>query len=124
MRTLPPTDKVGPDPSRPFGDFRVYQLPEPTSLASNQIKQVELIKAAGVKVTRTYLYDGSKTSWTRSGHQAEQGFGLTSNKKVNVLIEVQNRADHNLGVSLPKGKVRAYKKDADGSLEWRSPDDH
>src|SRR5947209_3981309 len=35
IRTLPPTDKVGADPSRSFGDYRVYQLPEQTTIANN-----------------------------------------------------------------------------------------
>jgi len=75
-----------------------------------------------VPVTRTYLYDGAKLQWHRHTIYPDQGFGVESNKKVNVLLEIQNRADQNLGFALPLGKVRAYKKDAQGALEFIGED--
>ena len=45
VATLPPTDKIGNDPSQMIGDYRIYSLPEATTVANNQIKQVELIRA-------------------------------------------------------------------------------
>lgn len=122
VRTLPPTDKAGKDPSETLGDYRVYRLPEKTTIANNQIKQVEYLRASKIPVTRTYLYDGAKLQWHRHAVYDEQGFGLESNKKVNVLLEIQNRADQNLGFALPLGKVRAYKKDAGGALEFIGED--
>jgi hypothetical protein len=44
------------------------------------------------------------------------------NKKANVLIEIQNRAADHLGIALPAGKVRSYKKDSDGALEFIGED--
>jgi hypothetical protein len=44
------------------------------------------------------------------------------NKKVNVLLEMENRAERGMGFSLPAGKVRVYKKDDDGSLEFIGED--
>jgi len=122
VRTLPPTNKFGNDPSRAFGDYRMYDLPEATTVNSNQIKQVELISAHQVPVTKTYLYDGAKVQWFRHGLFIDQNFGRDTNKKVNVLVEIQNRADNHLGIALPKGKVRTYKKDADGALEFIGED--
>jgi hypothetical protein len=122
VRSLPPTNKFGNDPSRAFGDYRLYNLPEPTTVASNQVKQVELIQASQVPVVKTYLYDGAKLQWYRYGYWFDQNLGRDSNKKVNVLVEVQNRADDHLGIALPKGKVRTYKKDADGALEFIGED--
>jgi hypothetical protein len=52
----------------------------------------------------------------------DPNYGRDVNKKVNVVIELQNRADNNLGIALPKGKCRTYKKDADGSLEFIGED--
>jgi hypothetical protein len=105
-----------------IGDYRVYTLPEPTTIANNQIKQVELIRAAKVPVTRTYLYDGAKINWYRGSYYDDPGFGTETNKKVNVLLELANRKDDNLGISLPKGKMRAYKQDKDGAMEFIGED--
>ncbi len=122
IRTLPPTDRIGIDPSEAFGDYRVYRLPEATTVGNNQIKQVELIKAAKIPVTRTYLYDGAKLpQWYRYAVYPDQSFGLQENKKVNVLVELRNRKDDNLGISLPLGKVRVYKQDA-SALEFIGED--
>ncbi len=122
VTTLPPTDKAGPDPSQMIGDYRIYSLPEATTIANNQIKQVELIRASKVPVTRTYLYDGAKMQWFRNQYYWDAGFGTEANKKVNVLLEVQNRVADNLGISLPRGKMRAYKQDIDGAMEFIGED--
>jgi hypothetical protein len=122
VETQAPTARIGNDPSRAFGDYRMYTLPEPTTVGNNQVKQVELIKATGVPVTKTYLYDGAKLTWYRYGYYIDPGYGRESNKKVNVIVEIENRADKNLGIALPKGKCRAYKKDADGALEFIGED--
>jgi hypothetical protein len=106
-----------------IGDYHIYTLPEPTNIANNQIKQVELIRASKVPVTKTYLYDGAKVpQWFRYLSYFDQGFGTEENKKVNVLLEVQNRQADNLGISLPRGKMRAYKQDTDGAMEFIGED--
>jgi hypothetical protein len=122
VSTLPPSDKAGPDVSQRIGDFRLFQVPEATTIANNQIKQIELIRASQVPVTKTYLYDGAKVEWYRWQTYTEAGFGADCNKKVNVLVEMQNRQDQNLGISLPRGKMRAYKQDADGAMEFIGED--
>lgn len=122
VETQAPSNRLGNDPSRAFGDYRMYNLPEPTTVGNNQVKQVELIKASNVPVTKTYLYDGAKLTWYRYGYYFDPGYGRESNKKVNVIVEMENRADKNLGISLPKGKCRTYKKDADGALEFIGED--
>ena len=67
MTQLAPTSEKGKDPSQAFGEYRMYRLPEATTVNNNQIKQVELITAAKVPVEKTYLYDGAKLQWTRYG---------------------------------------------------------
>jgi hypothetical protein len=123
VSTPPPSDKVGADPSQMIGDYRIYSLPEATTIANNQIKQVELIRASKVPLTKTYLYDGAKIpQWFRYSTYGDAHFGTEENKKVNVLIELQNRQADNLGISLPRGKVRAYKQDTDGAMEFIGED--
>jgi len=122
LSKLAPTAEVGKERSRAFGEYRIYDLPEKTTVANNQIKQIELITAAAVPVTKTYLYDGAKIRWYRYQRNWDRSFGREQNKKVQVLIELENRADRNLGIALPKGKCRVYKKDEDGSLEFIGED--
>lgn len=122
MTKLAPTTQKGDDVSRAFGEYRMYTLPEATTVNNNQIKQIELINTPGVAVTKTFLYDGAKMQWQWIGWYEDPGFGREENKKVNVLIEIENRADRNLGIALPKGKCRVYKKDTDGALEFIGED--
>src|SRR5262249_21949275 len=75
VRTLAPSNKIGNDPSRALGDYRLYQLPEATTFANSQVKQVELIKASDVPVTKSYLYDGAKLQWFRHGYFFDAAFG-------------------------------------------------
>ena len=122
LSELAPSRERGDDPSEVFGEYRMYRLPEKTTVANREIKQVELITAASVPVTKTYLYDGAKIQWRRFGSFFQPTFGREENKKVNVLVEFENRADHNLGIALPQGKGRVYKADEDGSLEFIGED--
>jgi len=43
--------------TRDLGDVKLYALPEATTLAANQIKQVQFIDQSGVKVQRFYRHD-------------------------------------------------------------------
>ena len=122
MTRLAPTPEKGADPSQVFGEYRMYRLPEATAVSNNQIKQVELITAAKVPVEKTYLYDGAKLQWYRYGSYWDAAYGREENKKVNVLLEFENRAAHHLGIALPKGKCRVYKADSDRSLEFIGED--
>ena len=122
MTRLAPTAEKGKDPSQAFGEYRMYRLPEATAVNNNQIKQVELIAAAKVPVEKTYLYDGAKLQWVRYGQYWDPGYGREENKKVNVMLEFENRADRHLGIALPKGKCRVYKADSDKSLEFIGED--
>jgi len=122
MTQLAPSNEKGEDPSRAFGEYRMYRLPEKSDVNNNQIKQVELIKASKVPVEKTYLYDGAMLSWSRFGMYWDQNYGVQQNKKVNVMLEFENRAKQNLGIALPAGKWRVYKADSDKSLEFIGED--
>ena len=77
---------------------------------------------ADVPVKKIYVYDGAKVRWNWYGRYWDDGFGREENKKVNVLLEFENRADRHLGIALPKGKCRVYKRDTDKSLEFIGED--
>ena len=59
----------------------------------------------------------------RSYRNTNASYGVTENKKIGVILEFENKEDNNLGIPLPKGKIRVYKKDdADNSLEFIGED--
>ncbi|MGD0061252.1 MAG: hypothetical protein ABSD58_17715 [Verrucomicrobiia bacterium] len=108
-----------------FFEYHLYTLGRPATVAQNQTKQIELLKAADVPVKKVYLYNGMPQYRFYGGLNKDASYGSEeSNKKVNVIIEVKNAKDNHMGMALPKGKVRLYKRDeADGSLEFIGEDE-
>jgi hypothetical protein len=45
-----------------------------------------------------------------------------SNQKVGVFVELANKEEHNLGITLPKGTIRVYKHDKEGSPQFVGED--
>jgi hypothetical protein len=107
-----------------FFEYHLYTLGRPTTVADNQTKQIELLKAADVPVKKVFLYEGAPQYRWCGGLVTDVGYGSEQgNKKVNVIIEVENSQDNHMGMALPKGKVRLYKRDpADASLEFIGED--
>jgi len=107
-----------------FDDFHLYDLNRTTSLTNGEIKQIQFIQAAGVTLTRTYLYDGSKenlqpyTSYSSSFIQ-DRSYGInTGNTKVQIFQAFKNAQANHLGIPLPAGRIRLYRRDADGQMEF------
>ena len=107
-----------------FFEYHLYTLGRPATVAQNQTKQIELLKAADVPVKKVFLYDGAPQYRFYGGLMSDASYGSEEgSKKVNVVIEVRNSKENNMGMALPKGKMRLYKRDeADGSLEFIGED--
>lgn len=88
-----------------FFEYHLYTLQRPATVANNQIKQISLFPSAQVKVQKKYSYDGARDS-----------------KKVRVNLEFQNKKEFGLGMPLPRGKMRLYKKDDDAALVFIGED--
>ena len=108
-----------------FFEYHLYTLGRPTTVAQNQTKQIELLKAADVPVKKVFLYEGAPQYRFYGGLISDANYGGQDfNKKVNVVIEVKNSKDNHMGMALPKGKVRLYKRDeADAALEFIGEDE-
>ena len=89
-----------------FDEFHLYALGNPVTLRDKETKQVEFVRATGVKAERIYVYDGGS------------GYRGSSAGKVQVYREFKNTAANQLGMALPKGKVRFYTQDGDRQLEF------
>jgi hypothetical protein len=118
-------DALGGFEEKAFFEYHLYTLGRPATVAQNQTKQIELLKAADVPVKKVFLYDGAPQYRFYGGLNEDANYGSdNSNKKVNVVVEVKNSKENNLGMALPKGKMRLYKRDeADGSLEFIGEDE-
>ena len=103
-----------------FDEFHLYSLANLTTLRDMETKQVEFLRATGVKAERIYLYDGAALGGWRVGISAgaDPSYGATSNKKINVYREFENSERNQLGIPLPKGRVRFYSQDGDRQLEF------
>ena len=103
-----------------FEDYHLYSLPTPTTLHDRETKQVEFIRAAGVQSKRLYVYDGMQNnqSWTNQDLRQIQQFGTQSNPHVWIMREFVNTTANHLGMPLPKGRVRFYRRDQDGQVEF------
>ena len=95
-----------------FMDYHMYTLGRKSTVNNNQVKQIELMPAANdVAAQKLYVYQISESSW------------LKKSEKVQIKIEFDNKEENKLGIALPKGKVRVFKKDpADGTLEFVGED--
>jgi hypothetical protein len=92
-----------------FFEYHLYTLDGRTTLKDQQTKQLALMNATDVPVTKQLVYYGAEEYYRNS-------YGMPiSNQKVAVLLELRNSAEARLGVPLPKGKVRVYKADGGGS---------
>ena len=96
-----------------FDEFHLYTLANPATLRDKETKQVEFVRATGVKAERLYIYDGiAGQGWQRGIEVGgEPGYGLNSSKKVAVHRQFKNAQANKLGIPLPKGRVRFYSQD-------------
>ena len=106
-----------------FDEYHLYTLENSTTLHDRETKQVEFVRAAGIQSKTAYVYDGLRldqnyASWTMETIRGQEGYGVLSNPKVWVVQEFKNSSDNHLGLPLPKGRVRFYRRDQDGQLEF------
>jgi hypothetical protein len=94
-----------------FFEYHIYDLQRPATLAQNETKQISLFESSGVKAVKKYLY--------RSG--SARIYPTQGGSKINVVVEFENSKENNLGVPMPKGKVRVYKADGE-ALEFIGED--
>jgi hypothetical protein len=107
-----------------FDEFHLYSLPRATTLRDREVKQVEFIRATGVTAKTYYVYNGADVGrqfrgWNQDMIRNNPDYGTQSNPKVWVMREFENSEANRLGVPLPKGRTRFYRRDdADGRLEF------
>jgi hypothetical protein len=118
-------DMVGPQVSeKAFDEYHLYTLERSTTLRDRETKQVEFIHAAGVATKQVYIYDGVKidsnryNGWNWENIRNDHSYGTESNLKIWVMREFVNSQANHLGMPLPKGRVRFYRRNEDGQVEF------
>ena len=113
-----------PVTEKSFDEYHLYTLERATTLLDRETKQVEFVRADGIKSRPIYVYDGAKidynryNGWGYENIRNDRDYGTQSNPKVWVMREFTNSEANHLGIPLPKGRLRFYRRDADGQMEF------
>ena len=89
---------------RRFFEYHLYDLKEKTTIRSDEVKQIRFLNPTRLKTEKRYIYDG------------------TRHNRVQVKLEFENSKKNRLGIPLPEGRVRVYKRDRDAALLFAGED--
>ena len=107
-------------------EYKLYALQRRTDIRNNETKQVELVAGKAVPSRKVFIYDGLAGLWrmwfNNYSYRSQSSFGQQSNTKVGVYVTFKNEEKGGLGIPLPKGKVRVYKRDQDGKEQFIGED--
>jgi len=99
-----------------FFEYHLYTLGRPADLMNNEQKQVTLLASNDFGVENKLVFHGAT-------HYYRGQYGqVTSNQKVSVFLDFDNSERNGLGMPLPKGIVRVYKRDHTGALQFIGED--
>jgi hypothetical protein len=99
-----------------FFEYHIYTLQRTSTIKENQTKQISLVTAGDIPVKKELIFQGAKYYYYNQFGEA------ISNQKVGVFVQIENKKENNLGMPLPKGIVRVYKYDTEGSLQFIGED--
>jgi hypothetical protein len=114
-RTMVMAEAAAPPAEEALAEYHLYTLPRATDILNNQTKQVALLGAPGVPVTRELVVRGQPTPY-----REETADGWTR-QPVESLLSFLNQGG-TLGVPLPAGIVRVYAQDSRGSAQFVGED--
>lgn len=97
-------------------EYHLYSLGRRTSLLDNQTKQVSLLTAIAIPVTKNFILQGETRYYLRDYGRSEQ------KQKIGVFVDFKNSQEGNLGIPLPKGIIRVYKKDEQSNAQFIGED--
>ena len=97
-------------------EYHMYDLQRKTTLKNNEEKQLSLLSSNDIGVEKEYIFDDL------SGWYYGNSWSDASQKKVNVMLNFNNSEKNNLGIPLPKGTIKVFKKDSAGQLQFIGED--
>lgn len=111
-----------------FDQYHLYSLPMRVTLHDKESKQIEFLQAENIRSDVIYVYDGLRLDRDRMGRMPAESWrmdlslGVQSTNKVWVMREFANTAANGLGIPLPKGRIRFYRRDSDAQLVFTGED--
>src|SRR5882724_4753238 len=100
-----------------FFEYHMYTLQRPTTIRDNETKQVSLLEAAGFEVKKEFVLNGQRYYYTGYNNP-----GAAIKEKVGVFVQFHNAQTNKLGMPLPAGTIRLYKKDDKGKQQFIGED--
>lgn len=104
-------------------EYHLYTLDGTTTVRDREQKQMTLLSANKAPCVKKFIYDGRTGFWgiMNPEFRPSEQWDTSGYTKVNVIVEVKNSRP-NLGIPLPKGRMRLYKADSKGSLQFVGED--
>lgn len=88
------------------GDFYLYPLPERTTIADKQTKQVSFLDVQNTPAARAYEF---RNAWMSTSDEP---------LSANTVLRFSSSRDQGLGDALPAGTIRVYQRDARGNPQF------
>jgi hypothetical protein len=100
-----------------FFEYHLYTLQRLTSIRDNETKQVSLLEAAGFEVKKEFVLNGQSYYFSNYNNP-----GQSIKEKIGVFVQFRNSQQNKLGMPLPAGTIRLYKKDDKGNQQFIGED--
>jgi len=95
-----------------FFEYHLYSLQRPATVADNEIKQLSLFPETKTTAKKVFTLESQFSGWRQQRGKS----------KIKVNLEFVNSKERGLGMPLPKGKLRVYKADSKGDLQFIGED--
>ena len=99
-----------------FFEYHLYDLQRKTTIKNNQTKQIRLLQARNVPCTKEFRVYGNQHWYYTQYNRPDP------RQPVEVYVMFTNAHDNNLGMPLPEGVMRLYKKDSKESQQFIGED--
>lgn len=100
-------------------EYHLYTLQRPATVADKQTKQLSLLEGQDIRVSKRMIVDSMEGMWNYYPTEGEVG---TGNIKPQVRVEFVNSKANGLGIPMPKGGVRVFQRDSQGSVQMLGED--
>lgn len=100
-----------------FFEYHLYTLSRPATIREQETKQVSLLEAFNFNVSKEFVINGQAHYYYNYNNP-----GAAIKEKVGVYMQFRNSQQNKLGMPLPAGTVRLYKKDTDGGQQFIGED--
>lgn len=91
---------------RGFFEYHLYEIGFPVSVNNREEKQIQWLNPSPIKTEKRYVFENGNADFSN----------------IPVKISFKNDKTSGVGIALPEGIVRLFKKDADGALELMGED--